>query len=100
MEPLWRYNLDECQITLNQTVDNSIDVAIQVVKSVGFALHVVFFIVVAAIKEFHTQSSIFLINLGLVSFLNLIDGIIAFDPDFMCLTGSKAYCAYQSIFIQ
>ena len=65
MEPLWRYNLDECQITLNQTVDNSIDVAIQVVKSVGFALHVVFFIVVAAIKEFHTQSSIFLINLGL-----------------------------------
>lgn len=95
-----QFNLEECSITLSSSSKNGIDVAIQVIKLVGFALHIVFFVVVAFVREFHTRSSMYLINLGVVSFLNLVDGIVSFDPDFMCQTGSKVYCAYQSMFIQ
>lgn len=95
-----RINLDECEITLSSSSKNGIDAAIQAVKLVGFALHIIFFLVVAFVREFHTRSSMYLINLGVVSFVNLVDGIVSFDPDFMCLSGSTAYCVYQSMFIQ
>lgn len=95
-----RINLDECEITLSSSSKNGIDAAIQAVKLIGFALHIIFFLVVAFVREFHTRSSMYLINLGVVSFVNLVDGVVSFDPDFMCLTGSAVYCVYQSMFIQ
>lgn len=95
-----KFNLEECTVTLNGSTKNGFDIAIQTVKTVGFVLHLVFFAFVIAFKEFHTQSSVYLINLAIVSFINLLDGMISYDPDFTCNINSRAFCIYQSMFIQ
>lgn len=95
----FEFNFAECALAANDT-SIDIDLPVQILKLTGFLLHILFFIFVAKFKEFHSRNSAYLVNLALVSFLFLLNGLVAFQPNFICDLQLFGFCAYQALFVQ
>lgn len=71
---------------------------LKALKIIAFMLHLGFFVIVINNKELRTRHMVCLVNLGLISFMYVIYGLITFDSDFICRTQSHNLCTFQAYF--
>ncbi len=90
-------DLSDCILNANQPYD-SLDSAIQIMKILGLLLHVLFFVCVFLLKELQARNSVFLINISVISFMFLINGVLMYDPDIICIINSSGFCKFEGMF--
>ena len=77
---------------------NILERLIKVTKISGTLFQILFFIFIFMYKSLRVRPMIFLINLSVINFLNLIYGLFGFDRSIFCQINSMLFCKFQALF--
>ncbi|CAF1024212.1 unnamed protein product [Brachionus calyciflorus] len=93
------YHADLAECLLN-TTNTLFDITIIVIKILAFILHIVVFLTIGLNRKFHSRHSIYLINLAIIGFLSVLNGLSILDSKLLCKYNSTFYCQFQGVFFQ
>lgn len=97
---LFQSDLKECYLEFLEPPECALDLAIKYIKIIACILHLIFFLSIFLIKEFHSRHSVYQVNLSLIGFIYVINGLITYNHDFVCNLNSSLFCQYQGIYFQ